>query len=168
MWNPIHDITESWGSAASSWGKVSVAAYFSVCWFTILYNALGLVNPLKFEPYACGMKELHSHESVTAYVVFVLRLWELTVVFFFGLLIWNGWTLRSTGVLAAFWLALYLVHVPWYWAHNEYVDCIMAHPSVGYTLTAVVVIAISFKWIDDKIKARTSTPGETTPLNLGV
>jgi hypothetical protein len=168
MWNPIHDITESWGGAASSWGKVSVAAYFSVCWFMLLWNALCIVNPLKFEVYACGVKELHSHESITSYVVFLLRLWELTVVFFFGLLIWNGWTFHSTEVLTAFWVAMYLFHLPWHWTRNEYVDCIMAYPSIGYTITAVVVIAIGFKWIDDKIKARSSSPGEGTPLNIGV
>jgi hypothetical protein len=39
---------------------------------------------------------------------------------------------------------------------------------VGRAFAAMILIAFLFKWVDDRVKARSATPGETTPLNIGV
>jgi hypothetical protein len=88
----------------------------------------------------------------------------LSIIFFYALLAWNGWTLRSTGVLAAVFLAFLLLDI----LHNKYFSCINDFDAVEYVILAMVAVAPGFKWVDDKAKARTSTPGETTPLNLRV
>jgi hypothetical protein len=135
----------------------------------IAWNVLAVINIRKFEVYASGIETLRISEPVTSYIVFLLRLWDLTVIFFLLLLVRNGWTLQSAGTLVAFWLALWIVHAPSCWKRTEYSVCSIASARIFFdALLALVAASLGFKWVDDRIKSRSSSPGEATPLNVNV
>jgi hypothetical protein len=109
MWHPVEDIAEAWKCSASIWGKVSVVSFYFICWTTVFLNLLSVFYPLKLESYACPLERLHTTDLVTTYIVVIMRLWLLTIMFFFAMVARSGWTLFSTGVLVLCWIANYAV-----------------------------------------------------------
>jgi hypothetical protein len=172
MWNPVLDVVGSWKRTSSGWGKVSVAAFYGICWMTLLINLVAIYNPLKLEYYACPVASLHPADPITTYIVLILRLWEWTLVVFFGLVLRNGWTFQSLGLLVIYWIPFYFLHLPAYAGlhGNAALDCIKSFwPPIGYPVLGVLVVTLAFKMMDERIKTLTSpTPGERTPLNVGV
>jgi hypothetical protein len=168
MWNPVLDFFGSWRSCASSWGKVSVVAFYLVCWLTLLGNVVAIFNPLKLEFYACPLNSLQPNDLITLYIVLILRLWELTIVVLFVLVLWNGWTLHTVGLLATYWILFYALHLPAFAGQNgdSALDCITdVWSPIGYSVAGVLLLTFAFTWMYERIKHRSSpAPGERTPL----
>jgi hypothetical protein len=171
MWNPVLDFVGSWRSSVSPWGKVSVVAFYLICWMTLLVNVLAIYNPLKLDFYACPLSSLEPNDRFVSYIVLILRLWELTMVVFFVLVLWNGWTLQTTGLLVTYWILYYVLHLPAYAGlHGDSaLDCIKyVWSPIGYAVAGILLFTFAFKWMDERIKNHSSpTPGERTPLNAG-
>lgn len=172
MWNPVQDFVGSWRSSSSSWGKISAVAFYLICWMTLLVNLVAIYNPLKLDWYACPVASIQPTDPTILYIVLILRLWEWTMVSFFGLVLWNGWTLQSIGLLVMYWILFYGLHIP---ANRGFrgdtaLDCINSvWTPIGYAVLGVLLVTFAFKLMDERIKTLTSpTLGERTALNVGV
>jgi hypothetical protein len=168
MWNPVLDFMGSWRSTSSGWGKVSVFAFYGICWLTLLINLGAMYNPLKLESYACPVASIQPSDPITSYIVLILRLWEWTAVVFFGSVLRSGWTFQSIGLLVIYWIPFYFLHLPAYAGlHGDAsLDCIKNFsPPIDFTVIGVVLVTFALKLMDERIKNRSSpTRGERTPL----
>jgi hypothetical protein len=165
MWHPVEDIAEAWKCSASIWGKVSVVSFYFICWTTVFLNLLSVFHPLKLESYACPLERLHTTDLVTTYIVLIMRLWLLTIMFFFAMVARSGWTLFSTGVLVLYWIANYLIHFPLFLGQHDDDDLACLNQfwqPIGHVVSGVVVIAHVFKWVDEeKVKPQTFSKSES-------
>lgn len=165
MWNPFEDMKSGWTGATSVWGKVAVIGFYLAAWAMIILNIFCLINPAKFESFACPYDE--AHHSVAPYSYAMLREWELFIVAFFcyalkfgltvGNLLWVNVVYAASGTIATRFARVNT---------DPDFDCVSSFAPYGWAVSGVLVAALISLVIDDRIKNSEGSAAERQPLSV--